>query len=642
MKFKIRSDYAPQGDQPKAIKKIVDGYDTNRFQTLLGVTGSGKTFTMANVIEKVQRPTLVLSHNKTLAAQLYSELKGFFPDNRVEYFVSYYDYYQPESYLPSSDTYIEKDAAVNSKIEQMRLKAVTSLLTRPDTIIVSSVSCIYGLGSPEYFQELSFEVKKGQHIGRQKLIQHIVEGQYERNDMDLKPGCFRVKGDTIDIAFGYESEMLRIELWGDEVEHIYLLDSLSGEVKQEFNEYIVFPGKQYVAPQEVMDNAMQTILDELDERLPELPALEAHRLKQRTHYDLEMIKELGYCNGIENYSRHFENRKAGEKPFCLLDYFPKDFLFIIDESHVTLPQLHGMYKGDYARKKNLVDYGFRLPSSFDNRPLKFEETQTYFNHVLFVSATPADYELEQSGQIVEQIVRPTGLLDPIIKVHPTKNQIDTLIEEIHQTIDKGYKVFVTTLTKRMAESLTEYLSKAFIRTRYLHSDIDTVERTEIIRRLRLNEFDVLVGINLLREGLDVPEVALVAIMDADKTGFLRNTRSLIQTIGRAARNVHGRVVMFADQQTDAMINAIKETNRRRELQIKYNEAHGITPTTIIKPIQDAVVEDLKDTKHIPKNDIPKMIVELEVKMKLAADNLEFEEAVKFRDQIAELKKRLAD
>lgn len=639
--FKLKSNFKPAGDQPKAIKEIVAGFKGKKkhvFQTLLGVTGSGKTFTMANVIVQLNKPTIIISHNKTLAAQLYSEFKQFFPDNNVEYFVSYYDYYQPESYIASTDTYIEKDAQRNEKIEKLRLAATTSLLTRPDTIVIASVSCIYGIGNPENFKDMAFSIKKGEGWSRTKFIDKLIELQYDRNDYELKQGRFRVKGDTVDLILGYSDDILRIEFFGDEIEKIRIVDSKTHDTKETIDYTEIFPAKHFVIPESEKEKALLTIQEELDERLPTLEPLFAHRLKQRTKYDLEMIKELGYCNGIENYSRHFDGREPGSPPYCLLDFYPKDFLMIIDESHVTIPQLHGMYKGDFSRKQSLIDYGFRLPSALDNRPLKFEEFTGFMHNVLFVSATPSDYERKESLQIVEQIIRPTGLVDPMVVVKPTDGQINDLLSEIEATVKSGFRVFVTTLTKKSAEDLSEFLLKKNVKAKYLHSEIDTVERTEIIRDLRLGKFDVLVGINLLREGLDVPEVALVAIIDADKEGFLRNAKSLIQTIGRAARNSQGHVILYADKMTDSMKTALSETERRRKIQMDFNKKHGITPTTIVKKIQDKLIEIEGVKKKVSKKEIPAYLIELETKMRIAAENLDFETAIDLRDKIEELKK----
>jgi excinuclease ABC subunit B len=610
-----------------------------QYQTLLGVTGSGKTFTMAAIIEKVQKPTIVIAHNKTLAAQLYSEFREFFPNNRVEYFVSYYDYYQPESYLPAKDQYIEKDADINPRIEQMRLAATASLLSRRDVIVVASVSCIYSVGDPADFTSLGFELQTGQTIPRKDLLTKLIASQYERNDFELAPGRFRVKGDTIDLIPGYRQNIIRIELFGDEIERIRELDRITSSTTDVLDYVFVYPAKHFVIPEEKQQRAIQSIKAEMENRLPELGMLESHRLKQRTLYDLEMIEETGFCKGIENYSRHFDGRKPGARPYCLLDYFPDDFLIFIDESHRTIPQIHGLHHGDFTRKKALIDYGFRLPSAFDNRPLTFNEFAQFMHQVIFVSATPGDYELEISQQVVEQIIRPTGLVDPPVEIRPIKGQIQNLIHEITKTIGRNERILVTTLTKKLAEELSEYLAEKGIKTRYLHAEIDTLERSEIIRQLRLGDFDVLVGINLLREGIDIPEIGFIGILDADKEGFLRDARSLIQIIGRAARNVHSHVVLYADHITESMQQAIDETNRRRTLQITYNTKFGITPQTIIKPIKEKKVE-VKDVKHIPKRDIPNVIVELEIDMRQAADDLDFERAIEIRDRISRLRKQL--
>ena len=637
--FDLNARFGPAGSQPEAIRELVSGLGQNeRFQTLLGVTGSGKTFTMANVISEAERPALVIAHNKTLAAQLWNEFREFFPNNRVEYFVSYYDYYQPESYLPAKDQYIEKDAQINPKIEMMRLSATASILSRRDVIVIASVSCIYGLGRPEHYRNMGFELKVGDTISRREIIGHLVASLYERNEIELMPGRFRVKGDTIDLIPGYFNNIIRIELFGDQVDRIAEIDRNSGEIREKMNYFYVFPARHYVIPQELQKQALRSIQQELEERLPELGMIEAHRLSQRTMYDIEMIEETGSCKGIENYSRHFDFRKPGEKPYCLLDYFPPDFLLFIDESHQTIPQLNGMYRGDRSRKQALVDYGFRLPSAFDNRPLMFKEFEHYMKNVIFVSATPGPYELAHSGQIVEQIIRPTGLIDPIVEVRTTVGQTENVMGEIQETIARGDRVLLTTLTKRLAEELTEYLAGRGIRTRYLHSEIDTLQRTEIIRELRLGRFDVLVGINLLREGLDIPEVGFIGILDADKEGFLRDARSLIQIIGRAARNVNSRVVLYADSLTDSIKAAVSETERRRTLQMEYNRIHQISPVTIKKPVPEKEV-DLKDTRHIPKSDIPNLIIELEARMNRAAENLEFEEAIRLRDRIRDLRER---
>lgn len=638
--FKLVSDFEPKGSQPEAIEKLVEGLETGqKFQTLLGVTGSGKTFTVANVIDRIKKPTLVVVHNKTLAAQLYNEFRDFFPENRVEYFVSYYDYYQPESYLPTRDQYIEKDAQINPKIEQMRLATTASLMSREDVIVVASVSCIYGLGNPENFQKMGFELKVGDRIPRKEILSHLVDILFERNDTELMPGRFRVKGDTIDLIPGYFDNIIRVELFGDEVDRISEIDKQTSQRKEDMNYFFVYPARHYVIPEEEQKSAIKEILEELEKRLPELDLIEAHRLKQRTLYDMEMIGETGSCKGIENYSRHFDHRKTGEKPFCLLDYFPDDFLLVIDESHQTIPQLHGMYKGDHSRKRSLVDYGFRLPSAYDNRPLRFEEFAGYMKNTIFVSATPGAYELEESSGIVEQIIRPTGLVDPVVEVRPLGGQVKDVMQEIRKVVERGDRALVTTLTKKLAEELTDFLARNEIKTRYLHSDIKTIERTEIIRELRLGKFDVLVGINLLREGLDIPEVGFIGILDADKEGFLRNSKSLIQTIGRAARNANSMVVLYADRMTDSIKQAVRETERRRAMQLAYNAEHGIVPETIRKPIREKVV-DITDTKHIPKSDIPNMIIELEAGMREAAERLDFEEAIRLRDLVKRLEKQI--
>jgi excinuclease ABC subunit B len=598
------------------------------------------TFTMANIIANHNKPTLVMAHNKTLARQLYHELKEFFPNNRVEYFVSYYDYYQPESYMPKTDVYIEKDMSINPKIEQMRLSATQSVLTRNDTIIIASVSCIYALGDPKRFYDFAFEINKGDKISRKDFIVKILNQQYERNDKDLIPGKFRVKGNVIDIIPGYSDDILRIEFFGDEIESVNVLDPFDYVVKEELNYYYLFPARHFVSNEDDKKQALVLIQKELDETLPTIEdPLIAHRLKQRVSYDMEMIEELGHCKGIENYSRHFDGRKSGDPPMCLINYFPEDFLFIIDESHQTIPQVHGMYKGDFARKQNLIDYGFRMPSAYDNRPLKFEEFKDFLKKCVFVSATPGDYELRESKQVVEQIIRPTGLLDPEIFKHSITGQMTHLIGEIEIVTKKGFRTLVTTLTKRMAEELTEFLSEKGIKVRYLHSEIDTLERSEIIRQLRLGKFDVLIGINLLREGIDIPEVALVAILDADKEGFLRNDKSLIQIIGRAARNSEAKVILYMDRETDSIKRAVEETNRRRTIQIAYNKEHNITPTTIIKPVKEQEIQ-LLDTKHLPKNEIPNLILDLEKQMKKAAKDLDFEVAIQLRDNVEKLKKQV--
>jgi len=638
--FHLVSSFKPCGSQPLAIEKLNLGLKAReQFQTLIGVTGSGKTYTVANVIQEHQKPTLVIAHNKTLADQLYNEFKEFFPENRVEYFVSYYDYYQPESYIPSKDQYIEKDSHINPKLEQMRLATTASLLSRQDVIVVASVSCIYGLGNPENFQKMGFELKVGDRISRKEILGKLVDILFERSDLDLAPGHFRVNGETIDIVPGYFNNIIRIELFGDEVERISEVDRLTGQRLEEMNYFFIYPARHYVIPVDEQMAALATIQAELDERLPELGMIEAHRLKQRTLHDMEMIQETGSCKGIENYSRHFDRRQPNEPPYCLLDYFPTDFLLIIDESHQTLPQLRAMYKGDRSRKKSLVDYGFRLPSSYDNRPLDFAEFEQYMKNVIFVSATPGDYELEHSKTPVEQIIRPTGLLDPVVEVRPIEGQVRDVMSEIGRVVANGDRALVTTLTKRLAEELTDYLSQNDIRARYLHSEIQSLERTEIIRELRLGKFDVLVGINLLREGLDIPEVGFIGILDADKEGFLRDEKSLIQTIGRASRNANSRVVLYADRMTGSIVAAMDKTERRRALQMAYNQEHGIVPCTIKKPIRDKVVE-ITDTRHIPKTDIPNVIIELEAEMMAAADRLEFERAIQLRDTVKRLEKEL--
>jgi excinuclease ABC subunit B len=642
MKFKLISDFVPSGSQPQAIEALSDGIRQNmNFQTLLGVTGSGKTFTMANVINQVQMPTLVIAHNKTLASQLYNEFSAFFPQNRVEYFVSFYDYYQPESYIPQKDQYIEKDSQINQKIEQMRISATASLSSRLDVIIVASVSCIYNIGNPEFYRDQGIDFSIGQKILRSDLTRHLINIQYERNDLEISPGKFRLRGNTIDIVPGYYDNIIRIEIFGDTIDRITDINRISGEKIANLKHYYLFPARHFVIPQSNKLKATKHIRQELEDHLKTLDLIKAHRLKQRTFYDIEMIEETGFCKGIENYSRFFDHRKPGEKPFNLMDYFLDKFLIIIDESHQTLPQLRAMYRGDLSRKRNLVDYGFRLPSAYDNRPLKFEEIEGYLksNPVVFVSATPSEYEKEKSSRIVEQIIRPTGLLDPEVSVLPSHNQIPDLINKIRQTIKLDNRILVTTLTKKSAEELTDYLAAADIQTRYLHSDIDTIERSEIIRELRLGKFDVLVGINLLREGLDIPEVGFIGILDADKEGFLRDERSLIQIIGRAARNLNSRVVLYADRITKSITAALRETNRRRNLQSEYNKKHGIIPERIIKPVKAREVE-IRDIKHIPKGNIPNLIIEIETDMKKAAKNLDFEKAIFLRDKIRGLKEKL--
>jgi excinuclease ABC subunit B len=653
-KFELVSDYTPQGDQPEAIRQLVEGIKSGKkHQTLLGATGTGKTFTISNVIKEVNKPTLVIAHNKTLAGQLYSEFKEFFPNNAVEYFVSYYDYYQPEAYVPQTDTYIEKDASINDEIDKLRHSATSALFERNDVIIIASVSCIYGLGSPEEYRELVLSLRVGMEIDRNALLRKLVDIQYERNDIDFHRGTFRVRGDVVEIFPASRDEhCLRVEFFGDEIDRIREVDALTGEILGDREHVAIYPASHYVTREEIMKKAIANIEQELEERLQELrdegKLLEAQRLEQRTKYDLEMMREMGFCSGIENYSRHLALRPPGATPYTLLDYFPDDFLIVVDESHVTIPQIRGMYNGDQARKKVLVDHGFRLPSALDNRPLKFEEFEERINQIVYVSATPGPYELEHCPTMVEQIIRPTGLLDPIIDVRPIKGQIDDLMNEIQDRIEKDERVLVTTLTKRMAEDLTDYLKDAGIKVQYLHSEIKTLERMEIIRDLRLGKFDVLVGINLLREGLDIPEVSLVAILDADKEGFLRSERSLIQTIGRAARNANGRVIMYADNITDSMEKAISETRRRREIQVKYNEEHGITPKTIKKAVHDVIKATIAAEEQeeytiadkygkMSKKEREKVIAKLEQEMKEAAKALDFEKAAELRDIVFELK-----
>jgi excinuclease ABC subunit B len=635
-KFKLHSKYKPSPAQKDAIENITKNYNKTSKQTLLGITGSGKTFTFANVIEKVQKPTLVLAHNKILAAQLYQELQELFPENRVEYFISYYDYYQPESYIATTDTYIEKTATINQEIERLRLKTISSLVSREDVIVIASISCIYGAGNPEDFKKLGFELKINQEISRSQITNQFVKMLYERNNMDLQSGRFRVRGDTIDIVPGYEKNIIRIEMFGDEIEKISLIDKDTMEKIDTLDKIKLFPAKQFVIDEDKTKATLPKIREELNQRLTELPLLESERLKKKVNYDLEMIEEVGYCNGIENYSRIFDGREPGQAPHVLLDYFPKDFLLVIDESHQTLPQSRAMYKGDKSRKDNLIQYGFRLPSAYDNRPLQFEEFEKYFNHTLFVSATPGNYEEENTENVAELIVRPTGLLDPNIEVKPIDGQVKVLIDLIKETTSKGERTLVTTLTKKMAEDLTDYLAKQKIRVRYMHSDIDSLDRIELIRSLRAGEFDVLVGINLLREGLDIPEVSLVTIMDADKEGFLRDERSLIQTIGRAARNENGKVIMFADKMTISMKNAIEKTKYRRSQQIIYNKKYNIIPTTIIKKVADKQRE-VKGIKHLGKDNIQKEMARMEKEMKIAANDLDFEKAINMRDSLEQLK-----
>ncbi|MCW4005614.1 MAG: excinuclease ABC subunit UvrB [Candidatus Bathyarchaeota archaeon] len=637
LQFELKAPFVPSPGQEEAVSKLVANFSVKDKQTLLGITGSGKTFVMANVIERLQKPTLIIAHNKTLAAQLYAELKEFFPNNRVEYFISFYDYYQPESYIPTTDMYIEKDSSVNEQIEKMRMHAVSSLLSRNDTIVVASISCIYSLGNPEDFKNMAVTLKIGEPFTRQRLINALIDMQYERNNTALEPGRFRVRGDVIDIIPAYEKEILRIELEAGKVKKIREVNAVTGDVKLSIDQITVYPARQYVVPEEKMQRAFQHIRDELAERLPQLPPLEAQRLKQRTNYDLEMIKELGYCAGIENYSRHFDERAPGEPPFVLMDYFPKDYLLIIDESHQTIPQSRAMYNGDYSRKKNLVDYGFRLPSAFDNRPLKFEEFEKKMGKTLFVSATPAEYELQKSGKAVELITRPTGLLDPQIETHPIEGQMQHLMTTAKQTIEQGNRILITTLTKRMAEDLTDYLVKEGFRVRYMHSDVDSLDRIELVRQLRIGEYDILVGINLLREGLDIPEVSTIFILDADKEGFLRDERSLIQTIGRAARNVNGKVILYADVKTQSIKHAIQTTTYRRQFQMRYNKIHNITPQTIIKSVSQKEGK-IKGIKHLAKTDVQRKIIELEAQMHEAAHRLDFEKAIELRDAVSDLTK----
>ena len=646
--FKLVSDYKPTGDQPQAIEKLSNGIkEGKKFQTLLGVTGSGKTFTMANIIQQVQRPTLVLAHNKTLAGQLYSEFKEFFPENNVEYFVSYYDYYQPEAYIASSDTYIEKDASINDEIDKLRHSATAALFETRDVIIVASVSCIYGLGDPIDYEHMIVSLRPGMQKERNDIMKRLITMQYSRNELDFKRGTFRAKGDILEIYPSDESESaIRVEFWGDEIEKISEINPLTGKVIATRNHVMIFPNSHYVTTADKMERAIGTIEEELQERINYFKdngkLIEAQRIEERTNFDIEMMKETGFCQGIENYSRHISGREPGSAPFTLFDYFPNDFLLLIDESHATIPQVRAMYNGDRARKESLVKYGFRLPSAFDNRPLKFNEFEQRINQVVFVSATPAEYELEHSkGNVVEQIIRPTGLLDPKIEVKPVENQIDDLIEQIRERVQKNERVLVTTLTKKMAEDLTAYLAGLDIKVRYMHSDIKALERMEIIRSLRLGEFDVLVGINLLREGLDIPEVSLVAILDADKEGFLRSERSLIQTIGRAARNTDGKVIMYADELTESMEKAISETNRRRKIQEQYNKEHGITPKTIQKSVRDSIkasiIEEAEAKYNISKDEsIEDIINKLTDEMLKYASNMEFEKAAELRDKIKEL------
>ena len=657
MDFKLVSDYVPTGDQPEAIDRIAQSIEEgNKYQTLVGVTGSGKTFAMANIIQRVKKPTLVLAHNKTLAAQLYSEFKEFFPENAVEYFVSYYDYYQPEAYVAHSDTYIEKDASINDEIDKLRHSATAAILERNDTIIISSVSCIYGLGDPKDYKELMLSLRPGMVRDRDDIIKRLVEIQYERNDVNFIRGTFRVRGDILEIfPASNDEKAIRIEFFGDEIDRITEIDYLTGKVAGQRNHVVIFPASHYVTTPERIERAIGSIEEELDQAIKDFKAqdklLEAQRIEQRTKYDIEMLREIGFCQGIENYSRHITGRSKGEKPYTLMDFFPEDYLIIVDESHVTIPQVRGMYAGDRSRKKSLIENGFRLESAYDNRPLNFEEFESNIHQVLFTTATPGPYEMEHTEVFAEQIIRPTGLLDPTISVRPVENQIDDLIVEINKNVEKGERVLITTLTKKMSEDLTKYLLEAGIKVKYMHSDIVTLERTEIIRDLRLGKFDVLVGINLLREGLDIPEVSLVAILDADKEGFLRSETSMIQTIGRAARNANGMVIMYADRVTDSMQRAISETERRRSIQIAYNEKHGIVPKTIQKGVRDSIeatkiaeeVEsyDVNDVRNLKDEaEISQAIIVLKSEMMAAAENLEFEKAAELRDKIMILEKKL--
>ncbi|WP_448591442.1 excinuclease ABC subunit UvrB [Thermoflexus hugenholtzii] len=654
-RFELVAPFEPTGDQPQAIEKLVEGLRRGyRYQTLLGATGTGKTFTIAHVIAQVQKPTLVISHNKTLAAQLYAEFREFFPRNAVEYFVSYYDYYQPEAYIPQTDTYIEKETSINEEIERLRLAATQALFTRRDVIIVASVSCIYGIGNPHDWGQVVIRLQRGQVRRRDNLLRHLVDIQYMRNDIDFRRGTFRVRGDTVDVFPAYQDTAIRIEFWGDEIDRLVEFDPLTGEVLRLHETVEIYPAKHFVTPEEKLRRAIASIEQELHQRLEELRAqgklLEAERLRQRTLYDLEMLREVGYCHGIENYSRHLDGRAPGEPPWTLLDYFPDDFLVVIDESHMTIPQLRGMYHGDRSRKETLVEYGFRLPSALDNRPLTFEEFEQRVRQVIFMSATPGPYELEKSEQVVEQLIRPTGILDPIVEVRPTKGQIEDLIGEIRRRVARGERALVTTLTKRLAEELSDYLNEMGIRTHYLHADIDTLERVEILRDLRLGVYDVVVGINLLREGLDLPEVSLVAVLDADQEGFLRSETALIQTIGRAARHVNGTAILYADRITESMRRAIEETNRRRAIQEAYNRTHGIEPRSIVKAVRDLtdrvremVAEEAGTAGRppaMPKEELQRLIRALEKEMKRAAQALEFEKAAALRDQIFELREQL--
>ncbi len=656
--FKLKAPYKPTGDQPQAIAELVKGFkEGNQFQTLLGVTGSGKTFTMANVIQQLQKPTLVIAHNKTLAAQLYGEFKEMFPDNAVEYFVSYYDYYQPEAYVPSSDTYIAKDSSVNEEIDKLRLSATAALIERRDVIVIASVSCIYGLGEPENFEQMMVSLRPGMEKDRDEVLRQLIDIQYDRNDMDFKRGTFRVRGDTVEIVPADRGDTaIRVEFFGDEIDRISEIDMLTGEVKNTLNHIAIFPASHYVVPKERMEKAIRNIEIELEEQVKyfksEGKLLEAQRIAERTNFDIEMMRETGFCSGIENYSRHLAGLAPGQPPNTLMDYFPDDFIIMIDESHKTVPQIGGMYHGDQSRKRTLVEYGFRLPSALDNRPLSFDEFESKIDQVMFVSATPGKYEEEHELLRAEQVIRPTGLLDPEVEVRPVEGQIDDLIGEVNKEIANKHKILITTLTKRMAEDLTDYMRELGIRVRYLHSDIDTLERTEIVRDMRLDVFDVLVGINLLREGLDIPEITLVAILDADKEGFLRSETSLIQTIGRAARNAEGHVIMYADTITDSMRAALDETQRRREVQMAYNEEHGITPKTIQKAVRDLIavskkvaaseVQMEKDPESMSEKELEKLIKELEKQMKKAAADLNFEAAAELRDKLIELKKTLQE
>ena len=656
--FKLKAPYKPTGDQPQAIAELVKGFkEGNQCQTLLGVTGSGKTFTMANVIQQLQKPTLVIAHNKTLAAQLYGEFKEIFPDNAVEYFVSYYDYYQPEAYVPSSDTYIAKDSSVNEEIDKLRLSATAALIERRDVIVIASVSCIYGLGEPENFEQMMVSLRPGMEKDRDEVLRQLIDIQYDRNDMDFKRGTFRVRGDTVEIVPADRGDTaIRVEFFGDEIDRISEIDMLTGEVKNTLNHIAIFPASHYVVPKERMEKAIRNIEIELEEQVKyfksEGKLLEAQRIAERTNFDIEMMRETGFCSGIENYSRHLAGLAPGQPPNTLMDYFPDDFIIMIDESHKTVPQIGGMYHGDQSRKRTLVEYGFRLPSALDNRPLSFDEFESKIDQVMFVSATPGKYEEEHELLRAEQVIRPTGLLDPEVEVRPVEGQIDDLIGEVNKEIANKHKILITTLTKRMAEDLTDYMRELGIRVRYLHSDIDTLERTEIVRDMRLDVFDVLVGINLLREGLDIPEITLVAILDADKEGFLRSETSLIQTIGRAARNAEGHVIMYADTITDSMRAALDETQRRREVQMAYNEEHGITPKTIQKAVRDLIavskkvaaseVQMEKDPESMSEKELEKLIKELEKQMKKAAADLNFEAAAELRDKLIELKKTLQE